>query len=197
MPTEDLCLDTIWAKCEDFASHKWMKSKPDLTCVQASGKETDQLMSGTMLYKHKCLLPNTQQKLQVSCIEIYCASWKMKILFLNLSINAVLIYKSFLPAKSGSLQRKWRHQRLLHIIKSKLQVTPRKPKSIWWDIKEQTSHQARTRRKVNLSSPDHKVTRGIQVITINIKCHPTKRNLILNKLTKEKIDVPSVEIQSI
>ena len=50
-------------------------------------------------------------------------------------------------------------------------------------------------KKVNLSSQDHKVTRGTQVSTI--KSHPTKRNLILNKLTKEKIDVPSVEIQNI
>ena len=33
--------------------------------------------------------------------------------------------------------------------------------------------------------------------TINIKCHPTKRNLILKKPIEEKIDVQSVEIQNI
>ena len=74
LPTEDLCLDTIWAKYEYFASHKQITSEPDLTCLQVSDKETDHLMSGTMLYKHKCLLPNTHQKLQVSCIEIYSGS---------------------------------------------------------------------------------------------------------------------------
>ena len=39
--------------------------------------------------------------------------------------------------------------------------------------------------------------KGIQVNTINVKCHPTKINLIHNKLTKEKIDVSSLEIQNI
>ena len=57
-----------------FSSHKQMKSEPDLTSLQASGKETDQSMSGTMLHKHKCVLPNTHEKLQVSCIEIYSGS---------------------------------------------------------------------------------------------------------------------------
>ena len=46
---------------------------------------------------------------------------------------------------------------------------------IWWDRWEQTSHQASTRRNNNLSSQDHSLTRGIQVNTINIKCHPTKK----------------------
>ena len=32
LPAEDLSLDTIWAKYEDFASHKPMKLEPDLTC---------------------------------------------------------------------------------------------------------------------------------------------------------------------
>ena len=40
-----------------FASYKQMMSEPDLTCLQALDKETNQLMSATMLYNHKCLLP--------------------------------------------------------------------------------------------------------------------------------------------
>ena len=40
-PMEDLCLDTIWSKCNNFASLKQMKSEPDLTCFQASDKEID------------------------------------------------------------------------------------------------------------------------------------------------------------
>ena len=32
LPTEDLTLDVIWAKYEDFASSKPMKLEPDLTC---------------------------------------------------------------------------------------------------------------------------------------------------------------------
>ena len=42
-----------------FASHKLMKTEPDFTCLQASDKETDQLMSGMMLYKHRLHLLNT------------------------------------------------------------------------------------------------------------------------------------------
>ena len=65
-----------------FVSHKQMKSEPNLTCSQASGKETDQSMSGKMLYKPRCVFPSTQQKQQVSCIEIYSGSaWKIKICF--------------------------------------------------------------------------------------------------------------------
>ena len=45
-----------------------MKSEPDLICLQASDKEMDLYMSGTMQYKHKCLLPSTHKKLQTSCI---------------------------------------------------------------------------------------------------------------------------------
>ena len=43
------------------------KLEPDLTCWQALDKETDLLMSGTMQFKLKCLLPRTHQKLQVPC----------------------------------------------------------------------------------------------------------------------------------
>ena len=32
LPTEDLSLDVIWSKYEDFASHRRMKLEPDLTC---------------------------------------------------------------------------------------------------------------------------------------------------------------------
>ena len=100
-----------------FASHKEMKSEPDLTCLQASDKAIILKMSGTMLYKPKCVLPNTHQKLQVSCTEIYSGPLsKMKILFPKPSMNAVLIHRSSLQAKSDSLQRKWRYQRLPLVI---------------------------------------------------------------------------------
>ena len=32
LPTEDLSLEVIWAKYEDFASHRPMELEPDLTC---------------------------------------------------------------------------------------------------------------------------------------------------------------------
>ena len=71
LPTEDPSLEVIWAKYEDFASHRPIKLGSDLTYWQASDKAIGQLMSGTMLFKLKCLLPNTHQKLQVSCTEIF------------------------------------------------------------------------------------------------------------------------------
>ena len=67
-------------------------------------------MRCTVLHKPNCLLPSTHQKLQVSCTEMFSVfSSKMKSLF--------PIWRHFPLAKSGSLQRKWRHQRLPHHIK--------------------------------------------------------------------------------
>ena len=72
LPNEDLSLDVIWSICEDF----W---KPQTNEVRARfdlltsfrNKETHLSMNGTMQFKLKCLLPSTQQKLQVSCTKIY------------------------------------------------------------------------------------------------------------------------------
>ena len=52
--TEDLSLEV-----KIFTSHRPMKLEPDLTCCQASDKATDWLMSSTVLFKLKCLLPST------------------------------------------------------------------------------------------------------------------------------------------
>ena len=80
-----------------------MKSDPDLPCLQVSDKAIILQISGEMLYKQKCDLPNSHQRLQISCIEIYSGSFlKMKILFPKPSMNAVLIYRSSLQTKSGS-----------------------------------------------------------------------------------------------
>ena len=41
LPTEELCLNTIWSSMKIFACLKQMKVEPDLTCLQASAKVTD------------------------------------------------------------------------------------------------------------------------------------------------------------
>ena len=51
-----------------FTSLKWMRSEQDLTCLQASARVIDLLISGTVEYKHKCLLLNTHKTQQTSCI---------------------------------------------------------------------------------------------------------------------------------
>ena len=68
LPTDELSLDTIWSKYEDFANLKQMKLEQDLTCLQHSTRVTDLLMSGIMQYKLKCVLLNTHKKLPRSCI---------------------------------------------------------------------------------------------------------------------------------
>ena len=93
-------------------------------------------------------------------------------------MTLVLIVTSSQQAKSGGLQRKWRHQKQLCSTSSKLQVTPKWLKSMWWDTSRQTSHPPNTRRK--LSSQDHPVTSDIQVS--NNKYHHTRGRLIPNKL---------------
>ena len=70
-----------------FASHRQMKSEPDLTCWQASDKKTDLLMNGIMQSKPKCPLPSTHQKLQVSCTEIYSVFFLIDEEFVSKSIN--------------------------------------------------------------------------------------------------------------
>ena len=61
LPAEDLSLDVILAQVWRIlqATDK-TKLEPDLTCWQASDKETYLSMSGTMHFKLKCLLPSTQ-----------------------------------------------------------------------------------------------------------------------------------------
>ena len=171
---------------KSFASHRWMKSEPNLTCLQASDKETNQLMSGTMLYKHKCLLPSTHQKLQVSCIQTYsCSSWKMKILVPNTINECSVDLQKFLASKFWQLAKKTESSKATaHHIKQ-VQVTTKQPKSIWWDIRGQTSHQARTRRKLKFSSQDNKPTRCIQVNTVN-KCHHTRKQFDPQEAHKRK-----------
>ena len=48
-----------------------MKWEQDLTCLQASARVTDLWMSGTMLYKFKCVLLNTHKKCK------HLASWHL------------------------------------------------------------------------------------------------------------------------
>ena len=109
--------------------------------------------------------------------------------FVSKTINDISI--DFVQAKSGSLQRRWRLQRPQHITSNMLQVTPKQPKSTL--MRHQHTDLPPSN---NLSSQDYPVISGIQVNT-SIKCHPTRRNLILNKPIQEKIDVPSVEIQNV
>ena len=196
LPAEDLCLDVLWSKVENFCKPHANEVRARFNLLTSFRQENRSVDEWYNVVQVKFHLLNTHQRLQVSCTETcFGFSCEMKILFPTQSMNAVLILTSFLQAKSGSLQRKWRHQRLQCITSNKLQVTLKQPKSIWWDISRQTSHQARARRNRILSSQNHPVTRGIQVKAIN-KCHPRKRNLILIKHIPEKIDVPSVEIQS-
>ena len=62
LSTDKLKLDTIWEKFEEFFKPNQMKSGLDLTCLQASGKKTSQLMNGTMQYRPRLLWLRTPQK---------------------------------------------------------------------------------------------------------------------------------------
>ena len=48
-----------------------MKLEPDLTCCQASEKVIGQLMTGTMQFMLKCLLPSTHQKLECLALRYF------------------------------------------------------------------------------------------------------------------------------
>ena len=66
LSTDELMLDTIFENLKSFASPNQMKWGPDLTCLQASGKETSQLMHGTMQYKPRLLWLSTPRNSQVT-----------------------------------------------------------------------------------------------------------------------------------
>ena len=74
---------------------------------------------------------------------------------------------------------------------SRLQVTPKHLKSIWWDTSEQTSHQANARGKP--LSLDHRFTSGQQVSN---NSHHTIEGLIPSKLIQAKICILNVVIPS-
>ena len=62
-------------------------------------------------YNHVCLAKYPQEAANILHHDIfYCFSWKMKNLCLKPSMIVVFILTSSLQAKSGSMQRKWRHQ---------------------------------------------------------------------------------------
>ena len=56
LPTNELSLDTIWSKHEDFCKPQ---ANEDLTCLQAFAGATDLWMNCTMQNKLKCVLLNT------------------------------------------------------------------------------------------------------------------------------------------
>ena len=104
----------------------------------------------------------------------------------------MLILRNFQQAKLGSLQRKWKVPRQLHVISSKWLVTHKLHKSSYTST--QKSHQENTRRENLLSNQNNQVTR---MLFMRIPKHQalTRRVLILRTYTKIRIGVQSVEIQ--
>ena len=75
LPTEDLCLDAIWAKYEDLCKPQVNEVRAllhRLTSFRQGDRSVDEKIQCCTI--HKCLFPSTHQKLQVSYIEIYSDS---------------------------------------------------------------------------------------------------------------------------
>ena len=53
LTNEELTLDAIWEKFEEFCKPSLMRSEQGLICLQALGKENEVWLNGTMQYKHK------------------------------------------------------------------------------------------------------------------------------------------------
>ena len=64
LSTDELMLDTIWEKFEEFGKSQSNESGLDLTCLQASSKETSQLLNGTMQYRPRLLWLSTPRNRQ-------------------------------------------------------------------------------------------------------------------------------------
>ena len=74
LPTEELSLDTIWAKYEHFCKPQSneVRARFDLlTSFRQGNRSVNEWYNAVQA---RCLLPNTHQKLHVSCIEIYFGS---------------------------------------------------------------------------------------------------------------------------
>ena len=85
---------------KSFASYKPMKWKQDVTCLEAFTRAINQQMSGTILYKLRCVLLNIHKKLQTSWIMIsFAFVWEMKNLCQRPSMTVVLILTSSLQAR--------------------------------------------------------------------------------------------------
>ena len=80
-----------------------MKLEQDLTYWQASDKTIGQLMSGTMQFKLKSLLPSTHQKLQVSCTEIFSGFFLKDEEFVIKTINDSNIDLDSFTSKQGEV----------------------------------------------------------------------------------------------
>ena len=55
LSNEELVLDTIWKKIEEFCKLQWYEVGVRFDWLQASGKETSQLMNGTMQHTPRLL----------------------------------------------------------------------------------------------------------------------------------------------
>ena len=68
LSTDELNLDTIWSKNEELCKPQANQVKARIDLLTSFARVTDLWMSGTILYKLKCVLLNTLKKLQTSCI---------------------------------------------------------------------------------------------------------------------------------
>ena len=62
LSTDELMLDTIWEKIEEFCKLQLNEVRPDLTYFQASGKETSQMVNGTIQYRPRLLWLSTPKE---------------------------------------------------------------------------------------------------------------------------------------
>ena len=196
LPAYDLCLDTIWAKYEDFFKPQLneVRARFDLLTSFRQGNRSvdewyDAAQAQVSLAKYP---PETASILHQDIFWFFLKDEE----FLSKIINDGSIDLEEFPAsKVRQLAKKMGASKaMVHHMK---QVAS-DPQAAQINL---TRHQqtdlppSKHKKKQQSSSQDHPVTRGIQVNTTNNKCHPTRRNLILKKPILEKIDVPSVEIQ--
>ena len=85
LPKEDLSIDVIWLKYEDFCKPKGneVRAKFDLL---TSFRKRKQIYCA---FKLKCLLPSTHQRQEVSYIEISCFFLKRR----SLSLRPLMIQR--------------------------------------------------------------------------------------------------------
>ena len=199
LPAEYICLDTVWAKYEDFASHKPMKSGSDLTCLQASDRgnhSVDEWYNAVQAQVSLAKYP--PENSSVSCTETYSVFLLKDEKFVLKTINDSNIdFEKFPASKVRQLAKRMGSMKsTAHNIKQvasdcqaaqvnlmrhqRTDLPPNKSKQ------KQQSFKSRSKSHKRYSS-EHTIIKG----------HSTRRDLILTKLIKEKIDVQSVVIQSI
>ena len=192
LSTEELTLDTIWEKFEEFCKPQSNEARARFdTSFWQGNQSVDEWYNAVQTQVALAKYPPETAKILYRDIFWFFLKDEE---FVSKTINDNNIDQDKFPAsKVRQLAKKWKAQRWPAVTSNRWQVTPRWHKLIWCGTSSQTSQQANTSISL-MWNLDHPVTRMMQ-ITGNQCLHSTTITVLIQRMfTRSKRDVRNVAI---